>query len=63
MNFTGIFFSDPHNVLETIQFHRRLADAIAQKDSVRAVTIMTETLRHGELHVRTMLNQPKREKP
>jgi fatty acid metabolism transcriptional regulator FadR len=63
MNFTGVFFSEPDNVLETIQFHRRLVDAITEKNALRAVNIMIETLHHGEMHLRTILNQPKRSKP
>jgi GntR family transcriptional repressor for pyruvate dehydrogenase complex len=63
MNFTGIFFSEPANVLETIRFHHRLVDAISEKNALRAVNIMIETLNHGEMHVRTILNQPKRRKP
>jgi DNA-binding FadR family transcriptional regulator len=63
MNFTGIFFSEPANVLETIRFHGRLVDAISEKNALRAVKIMIETLNHGEMHVRTILNQPKRRKP
>jgi DNA-binding FadR family transcriptional regulator len=63
MNFTGVFFSEPANVLETIQFHRRLVDAIAKKNAFQAVSIMMETLHHGESHLRSILNQPKRRRP
>jgi hypothetical protein len=38
-------------------------DAITEKNAVQAVNIMTETLHHGEMHLRTILNQPKRRKP
>jgi GntR family transcriptional regulator, transcriptional repressor for pyruvate dehydrogenase complex len=63
MNFTAVFFSEPANVMETIRFHRRLVDAITEKNAERAVNIMMETLHHGEKHLRTILNQPKRRRP
>ena len=63
MNFTGVFFSDPANVPATTAFHGRLVDAIAKKNAVRAVNAMIETLNHGEEHLRTILNQPKRREP
>ena len=63
MNFTGVFFSDPANVPATTAFHSRLVDAIAKKNTVRAVNVMIETLNHGEEHLRTILNQPKRREP
>ena len=63
MNFTGVFFSDPMMLQATTQFHRRLVDAIAEKDPDRAVNVMMETLNHGEEHLRTILKQPKRREP
>jgi GntR family transcriptional regulator, transcriptional repressor for pyruvate dehydrogenase complex len=62
MNFTSVFFSDPANVKVTVLFHWRLIDAIAQKNVESAVNVMMETLNHGEEHLRTLLNQPKRSK-
>jgi fatty acid metabolism transcriptional regulator FadR len=63
MNFTGVFFSDPEMIPLTIGFHKRLADAIEDRDSSRAVDVMLETLNHGEEHLRKLLNQPRRYEP
>ncbi|MEN6447530.1 MAG: FadR/GntR family transcriptional regulator [Syntrophaceae bacterium] len=63
MNFTSLFFSDPGVVPSTLSFHARLVEAISGKDSLRAVEIMTETLRHGEQHLRALLKQPERSQP
>ena len=63
MNFTGTFFSEPANVAETVRFHRRIVEAIAARDPDAALNAMMETLNHGEEHLRTILNQPKRREP
>ncbi len=60
MNFTGLFFSDPTMVPETVRFHRRLVTAIEDKDAERAGFIMRETLAHGERHLRWILAEAAR---
>ncbi len=62
MNFTSVFFSDAGMLPITLVFHRKLIEAISDKDAARAVSVMTETLNHGEEHLRRILSQPKRRK-
>jgi DNA-binding FadR family transcriptional regulator len=57
-----VFFSDADMLPITLVFHRKLIEAIEDKDADRAVTVMTETLNHGEEHLRRILSQPKRRK-
>ncbi|HDP25996.1 MAG TPA: FadR family transcriptional regulator [Deltaproteobacteria bacterium] len=60
MNFTSLFFSNPEMVPVTIVFHSRLVDAIESKDADTALEIMKETLRHGEQHLKIMLDRGQR---
>lgn len=57
MNFTSLFFGDPHMVPVVFSFHKKLVDAISNKDQKRSIAIMREILIHGEKHLRSILPQ------
>ncbi len=60
MNFTSLFFSDPSMLPETVRFHRRLVQAIQDRDTQQAGSVMHETLMHGERHLRRILAEAQR---
>lgn len=60
MNFTSLFFSDPSMLPETVRFHRRLVQAIQDRDTQQAGSVMHETLVHGERHLRRILAEAQR---
>ena len=62
LNFTTLFFSDPAMVPETIEFHRRMVRTIEERDPDKAMSVMHETLAHGERHLRRILGREKRRK-
>ena len=57
MNFTSLFFTDPQVIPVTLDFHKKLVNAIAKNQEKQSVTIMREILDHGEKHLRTILSQ------
>ncbi len=57
MNFTSLFFTDPQVIPATLDFHKKLVNAIAKNQEKQSVTIMREILNHGEKHLRTILSQ------
>ncbi len=48
---TSIFFSTPEVVPHVHSFHKKLVDAIENKDGAKASQIMSEMLAHGEQHL------------
>jgi DNA-binding FadR family transcriptional regulator len=55
MNFTGLFFSEPALVPETIGYHRQIVNAVASKDPNGAASLMRSMLAEGERHLRRIL--------
>jgi len=51
-NFTGQFFSESSVVARVHGYHAGLVEAIERKDPSKAVSVMTEMLRHGEDRLR-----------
>jgi GntR family negative regulator for fad regulon and positive regulator of fabA len=56
-NLAGQFFSDQLVVRVVFEFHRKMVQAIVQKDADTAAGIMTEMLAHGEEHLMRMIER------
>jgi GntR family transcriptional repressor for pyruvate dehydrogenase complex len=56
-NLSGQFFSDPSVVSKVFGFHREMVKAIEARDEQAAMEVMQRILRHGEKHLRTMLQE------
>jgi len=56
-NLSGQFFNDPQVTATVHKYHRNTAMAIESGDGKKAAAVMKELLRHGETHLRTMIEQ------
>jgi len=55
MNLSSQFFTD-HSLIPTVfEFHRELFRAIKDKNKNQAITIMEQTLTHGETHLKRLI--------
>jgi GntR family negative regulator for fad regulon and positive regulator of fabA len=56
-NLARQFFTDPPVVGVVFEFHRKMVQAVEQKDAERACGIMTKMLAHGEEHLKRLIEQ------
>jgi len=55
-NLSGQFFKDPQVVRTVHKYHRDMVETLEMRDGRKAVSIMKAILRHGEKHLRAMIN-------
>lgn len=55
-NLSGQFFRDPAVTAAVHKYHRNTARAIESGDGKKAASVMKELLRHGETHLRAMID-------
>lgn len=55
-NLTGVFFTDETIVPLVFKLHRKLTDAISQKDADQAVKVMRNLLDHGARHLKSLID-------
>jgi DNA-binding FadR family transcriptional regulator len=56
-NLSGQFFKDPRVTTAVHKYHRNMAKAIDSGDGKKAAFVMKELLRHGETHLRAMIDR------
>jgi len=56
-NLSGQFFNDPQVTATVHKYHRNMVKAIESGDGKKAASVMKELLRHGETHLRAMIDQ------
>ena len=60
LNGSEVFFSDVQLTPVVFDFHKQLVQAIADRDSQKAMGVMTTLLEHGMSHYFTLVNDPTR---
>jgi len=56
-NLSGQFFNNPQVTAAVHKYHRNTARAIECRDGKKAASVMKELLRHGETHLRAMIDR------
>lgn len=56
-NLSGQFFADPANIPVVFGFHENILAALKNRDGVQSVQVMKQLLRHGEKHLRRLIER------